>query len=121
MSAHAQVADIVEENHPCGAAGIGRRTEKHADHDVGAARLIDNGRAEGVEPLAKALAPLGQRANAQIGAAGNDHASRLSARVRVDHLDMMNIWHSYFDGRVLRSEEHTSELQSRFDLVCRLL
>src|SRR5699024_4583860 len=24
-------------------------------------------------------------------------------------------------GRALRSEEHTSELQSRFDLVCRLL
>src|SRR5699024_12752893 len=24
-------------------------------------------------------------------------------------------------GRTLRSEEHTSELQSRFDLVCRLL
>src|SRR5699024_12229678 len=24
-------------------------------------------------------------------------------------------------GRLLRSEEHTSELQSRFDLVCRLL
>src|SRR5207249_12222907 len=31
---------------------------------------------------------------------------------------------SQFDARhrfVLRSEEHTSELQSRFDLVCRLL
>src|SRR5699024_12150821 len=26
-----------------------------------------------------------------------------------------------FDGAWLRSEEHTSELQSRFDLVCRLL
>src|SRR5437868_13105132 len=26
-----------------------------------------------------------------------------------------------FDRRKLRSEEHTSELQSRFDLVCRLL
>src|SRR5437868_10123894 len=25
------------------------------------------------------------------------------------------------NGRYLRSEEHTSELQSRFDLVCRLL
>src|SRR5699024_11993034 len=25
------------------------------------------------------------------------------------------------DGRTVRSEEHTSELQSRFDLVCRLL
>src|SRR5699024_12116170 len=27
----------------------------------------------------------------------------------------------YFTGAVYRSEEHTSELQSRFDLVCRLL
>src|SRR5437868_10220630 len=26
-----------------------------------------------------------------------------------------------YDVRVTRSEEHTSELQSRFDLVCRLL
>src|SRR5207249_9511418 len=26
-----------------------------------------------------------------------------------------------YSGRALRSEEHTSELQSRFDLVCRLL
>src|SRR5699024_8029879 len=25
------------------------------------------------------------------------------------------------DGHIVRSEEHTSELQSRFDLVCRLL
>src|SRR5699024_12234003 len=25
------------------------------------------------------------------------------------------------DGEIVRSEEHTSELQSRFDLVCRLL
>src|SRR5699024_11347789 len=28
---------------------------------------------------------------------------------------------SRFQSQVLRSEEHTSELQSRFDLVCRLL
>src|SRR5207249_9656107 len=32
----------------------------------------------------------------------------------------MAIDHSFGDGS-LRSEEHTSELQSRFDLVCRLL
>src|SRR5207249_11952551 len=33
------------------------------------------------------------------------------------------IFFSYigFDADALRSEEHTSELQSRFDLVCRLL
>src|SRR5699024_11597598 len=27
----------------------------------------------------------------------------------------------FHDGDMIRSEEHTSELQSRFDLVCRLL
>src|SRR5437868_5856160 len=30
-------------------------------------------------------------------------------------------WAEYFDAERVRSEEHTSELQSRFDLVCRLL
>src|SRR5207249_11758354 len=30
-------------------------------------------------------------------------------------------WRSPMPGRPGRSEEHTSELQSRFDLVCRLL
>ena len=32
-------------------------------------------------------------------------------------------WNPYGEGNIdnLRSEEHTSELQSRFDLVCRLL
>src|SRR5699024_11429734 len=29
--------------------------------------------------------------------------------------------HQYEDRQIVRSEEHTSELQSRFDLVCRLL
>src|SRR5699024_12612265 len=29
--------------------------------------------------------------------------------------------HRPHEGRIYRSEEHTSELQSRFDLVCRLL
>src|SRR5699024_11887648 len=30
-------------------------------------------------------------------------------------------WEAYFKQLIQRSEEHTSELQSRFDLVCRLL
>src|SRR5699024_12297023 len=37
-----------------------------------------------------------------------------SAGVRDDGFSMSSTWRS-------RSEEHTSELQSRFDLVCRLL
>src|SRR5207249_4417598 len=36
------------------------------------------------------------------------------------HADVQSpLWRAY--GALLRSEEHTSELQSRFDLVCRLL
>src|SRR5437867_7272100 len=33
----------------------------------------------------------------------------------------MLIWRNHRMTRRIRSEEHTSELQSRFDLVCRLL
>src|SRR5699024_9111442 len=33
----------------------------------------------------------------------------------------VNAAHDISDGGLARSEEHTSELQSRFDLVCRLL
>src|SRR5699024_12007365 len=38
------------------------------------------------------------------------------------HQFVKNNWTYYFEIRFsIRSEEHTSELQSRFDLVCRLL
>src|SRR5207249_10479210 len=33
----------------------------------------------------------------------------------------LEVWAASEQGRKVRSEEHTSELQSRFDLVCRLL
>src|SRR5699024_11718587 len=36
-------------------------------------------------------------------------------------LDENNHYSTAYDMALLRSEEHTSELQSRFDLVCRLL
>src|SRR5699024_12007966 len=36
-------------------------------------------------------------------------------------LEKNEIWDSYWNCYGKRSEEHTSELQSRFDLVCRLL
>src|SRR5699024_11571342 len=41
----------------------------------------------------------------------------------LNHLDLLDICQKIESdlGRERRSEEHTSELQSRFDLVCRLL
>src|SRR5207249_10896213 len=53
--------------------------------------------------------------------AGNGRISNACRRklCRIRHLQSRNI-SSRLTAR-LRSEEHTSELQSRFDLVCRLL
>src|SRR5207249_11373173 len=41
---------------------------------------------------------------------------------RIERNDLLDFHEKYFlPNNVVRSEEHTSELQSRFDLVCRLL
>src|SRR5207247_4365109 len=47
-----------------------------------------------------------------------DHADAFSALMASQ--SSLNTWQVRFDGAA-RSEEHTSELQSRVDLVCRLL
>src|SRR5699024_12841509 len=41
--------------------------------------------------------------------------------LKCSKLEPLTINHLIADWRPVRSEEHTSELQSRFDLVCRLL
>src|SRR5699024_12263685 len=51
---------------------------------------------------------------------------KIPNNAKIGHLhlktsDLAVARHFYIDKLGLRSEEHTSELQSRFDLVCRLL
>src|SRR3712207_9216815 len=41
--------------------------------------------------------------------------------IPVDHMQALPLMAKYFKDKGLRSEEHTSELQSRQYLVCRLL
>src|SRR5438034_2643118 len=41
--------------------------------------------------------------------------------IRIRHGDPSNQFCPYFADQLFRSEEHTSELQSHSDLVCRLL
>src|SRR5207249_8522465 len=53
-----------------------------------------------------------------IGSSGLDEGAACRIRSRFQELRRVAGHH---DLAVLRSEEHTSELQSRFDLVCRLL
>src|SRR5699024_11760975 len=40
---------------------------------------------------------------------------------RISYIVQLELWDDKKQYERLRSEEHTSELQSRFDLVCRLL
>src|SRR5699024_11459238 len=51
----------------------------------------------------------------------NPPASSAAFQVRPNASREMSVWASKPARVVPRSEEHTSELQSRFDLVCRLL
>src|SRR5207249_5412301 len=58
----------------------------------------------------------------------NHQTRAIHARLRQRHIEGRRDWsiqpkvaHVSHDTHNLRSEEHTSELQSRFDLVCRLL
>src|SRR5207249_9603152 len=72
-------------------------------------------KAEAVEPAAGELSAPGverQRA-AKTHSAAFDERPALAALAEAEGLDP--------GEREPRSEEHTSELQSRFDLVCRLL
>src|SRR5699024_12585161 len=48
------------------------------------------------------------------------NTGRLIPCIKTGSKDQFFEYHNKFDYR-FRSEEHTSELQSRFDLVCRLL
>src|SRR5690349_24008674 len=49
------------------------------------------------------------------------HRYRRPPAQTLDHVDAVHVGQPEVDGVDVRSEEHTSELQSRRDLVCRLL
>src|SRR5690606_39584623 len=86
---------------------------------------IDAARAETAAPLAETLAP--PPAGSPLGPAPPDDTlwSMVTATGRYDPAHEVLVRGRTISGRVgfevLRSEEHTSELQSRENLVCRLL
>jgi hypothetical protein len=62
VAAHAEVADVVEEDDAGCAGWVGGRAEQRADEDVGAAGLVDQGGAEMVVMLAEEIAAFRKRA-----------------------------------------------------------
>ena len=86
VSAHAEVADVVEEDHAGRAIGGVRLAQQRAHHDVRAARLRDDAGAPVVEAAAEYVEPFGQRPAAEIGATGHNQAGRFTAGVRINHV-----------------------------------
>src|SRR5256884_5177116 len=93
---HIQAPEKVEQGGLAGAAGT---------HEGDEVALVDIQ----VKPL-KHLDFLAAAAIGLVQAADADEALRIAASINSDHASLL-----------LRSEEHTSELQSRLHLVCRLL
>lgn len=84
VAAHPQVADIVEENHATDAARRMRLHNKPPHNHLRAARLVDRGAAKVVKVALKEGNTLRERATAQVGAAGDNQACGLAARVGVN-------------------------------------
>src|SRR5438552_2008350 len=87
MAAHADVADVVEEDHARSTARIDRLAQQRADDHIGSARLIDNARAIAVVLRAEALPSLGERTGAQRRSAFDHDSRRLSSGVRINDAD----------------------------------
>ena len=83
VAAHAEIADIVEEDDAGGAGGVMRLAQKRADHRVVAARLVDREAADMIELRGEAREPFAQRPAAQRRSAIDDHARRLAFRMGV--------------------------------------
>jgi hypothetical protein len=91
VSAHAESADVVEEDDPRRARRIVRRNEQRADEDVRPARLIDHRGAVPIERLLlESRPPLGQRSAAEVRPTLADDARRLALGVRINHTDALH-------------------------------
>jgi hypothetical protein len=98
MAAHPEETDIVKENGAGGARGVGWQQEQCTDHDVGAARFVNNCRAKPVVLFTKNLQPLGNATIAQVRASIDDDAGRFPSRMRVNDTNSL---HGHVDFRWL--------------------
>jgi len=97
MAAHAEAADVIEENHAGGAGFVRRLDQQRADHHIRAARFVDHRGAETVVLRAECLQLIGDASGAKGRPAGNDHPSRLAAGMRINDGDAS---HGLWEGGV---------------------
>src|SRR5262245_8679262 len=91
VAAHADHANVVEEDDARSAALLERRHEKRADDHVGAARLVDASGAVTVELARQALAARSQAAAAEVREPVDHDARGLAAGMRVDDAQFLHL------------------------------
>ena len=88
MSAHSEIADVVEEDNSRGTGAVFRFHQQSTDDDIGAAWFVDDGGAERIKLALEYPASLGDGTGAQIRTAGENHARRLASGVGIDDEDL---------------------------------
>src|SRR5437868_12156955 len=73
------------------------------------------------EPYSRDPRYVGKKAEAYLKSSGIADTINIGPELEFYIFNSMRFDQNQFSGMYERSEEHTSELQSRFDLVCRLL
>ena len=119
VAAHAQVARVVEEDHPGGAGRVGRLAQERPDQSVPAARLVDH-RLPEVVGVPQPLQPLVEAAAAQVRSAGDDHPSGLAGGVGVNESHSLGPVQVVFPGQAshqARKVRHWSSRNARCEAL----
>ena len=87
VAAHAQVAAVVEEDHPGAGLGIDRLAVQRADQHIAAARLQHAGGAPVVMPFGENLPALGHAAGAEVGETVQHQPGGFAAGVGIEDAD----------------------------------
>ena len=85
VTAHSEIADIIEEDHTSCARRINWLAKERTDNNVRSTRLVDDGRPERIMPGAKVFQPLSHRTSTQIRTAVDDYSGWLTTGVRIDY------------------------------------
>ena len=114
VSAHTEVADVVEEDDSRGASLAARFANQRADEQVRTTRLVDDGRTETIMLFAENFQTVGHAATAKIRSAANDDARRFAAGVRVDDL---NSFHVVLAAAIVRGRLLSGRVEVQFSLA----
>lgn len=90
VSAHIEIADVIEEDDAGGTVGFEGFAEKCADDGVITAGFVDDGGAEMVEVAAEALEAFVEGAVAEVGEAFDDETGGFAAGVGINNSDAVH-------------------------------